>query len=210
LHLLPPTVASLNSTADFVAQMLSARTQNSSEQLSFVHSNCGGVRGAFIKRILDSALVQVARYGKCWHNKDIAVEPTRDNWFYHDSQGNRDGTKTLLVGQHPFSFALENTLSPHYFTEKRYQALLAGSVPVVWGNDDSLEHLPSRDAAVVVAPDTTAEEFVNRLSAHRSDWKTKGVSRDFVKTLFESSDYLPCRICEYVAHLLPQLPSAFK
>jgi hypothetical protein len=207
LHLLPPTVAPLNSTADFVAHMLSARHRNFSETLSFVHSNCGGVRGKFVKRILDSGLVKVARYGHCWHNKDIEVEPDRKNWFYHDSEANRDGTKTLLVGQHPFAFALENTLSPHYITEKRYQALLAGSVPVVWENDDSLAHLPSKDAAVVVGPDTTPEDFVKRLSAHRSEWKTKGVSRYFVKTLFETTDYLPCRICEYVAHTKPNKSS---
>lgn len=205
LHLLPPSIAMLNDTSDFVAQMLAPRPNVTpgDEVASFVHSNCGGPRGAYVKHAIATAGVQIARYGQCFHNKQITVEPSRKNWFYNDSQANRDGTKTLLASLHPFSFSLENTLSPHYFTEKRYEALLAGSIPVVWGNDNSLQYLPDMNSAVVVSPRDNPHTLKHKLqnATQYLEWKRSGISQRFVKTLFLTDDYLPCRICEYVGHM---------
>ena len=50
------------------------------------------------------------------------VEPQkRNDWFWHDSEGNRDATKTTIASRYMFTSSLENTLSQDYFTEKRYQ-----------------------------------------------------------------------------------------
>ena len=50
------------------------------------------------------------------------VEPQkRGDWFWHDSEGNRDATKTTIAARYMFTSSLENTLSQDYFTEKRYQ-----------------------------------------------------------------------------------------
>lgn len=72
--------------------------------------------------------------------------------FHGDCEATRDAGKTILSSYHKLTFTLENTLSQDYFTEKRWQALLAGSVPIVWNNHNSLDSLPDRDAALIVTP----------------------------------------------------------
>lgn len=208
LHLVPPTVRVMNGPSDLVEQLLRPPPTRSDEvaNATFVHSNCGGFRGTFMERLIHSNQMTIARYGKCWHNANIGtIEPPKPDWFYGDSQANRDGVKTLLARRHPYTFALENTISPGYVTEKRYQALLGGSVPIIW--EGSSEYLPDEDAAVRVHPNDTPEDVLVKLNersyAERMAWKNRGIRREFVKTLFLSNDYLPCRICEYVAQQTP-------
>lgn len=58
------------------------------------------------------------------------VEPQkRNDWFWHDSEGNRDATKTTIASRYMFTSSLENTLSQDYFTEKRYQVHIARRFP---------------------------------------------------------------------------------
>ena len=46
---------------------------------------------------------------------------SRADWLWHDSEGNRDATKTKIATRYKFTVSLENTLSEDYFSEKRYQ-----------------------------------------------------------------------------------------
>lgn len=71
------------------------------------------------------------------------VEPQRkSDWFWHDSEGNRDATKTKIATRYRVTASLENTKSEDYFTEKRYQALFANSIPLVFKNHNSADFLP--------------------------------------------------------------------
>ena len=194
---------------------------------TFIHNNCGGMRGLIIRNLAQNEKeygVRVARYGSCLNNarrpdsvSGFDDKPCRDRWgggkdaFFHDDcEATRDGTKTVMSSMHRFTFSLENTLSEDYFTEKRWQALLGLSVPVVWDNHNSREMLPDPDAALLVDPSDRGARLAGKLREAAEDydgeymryfnWKKRGLRPDFVRKLFLSTDFLYCRICEHVAH----------
>eukprot|EP00550_Attheya_septentrionalis_P005756 CAMPEP_0198283032 /NCGR_PEP_ID=MMETSP1449-20131203/2718_1 /TAXON_ID=420275 /ORGANISM="Attheya septentrionalis, Strain CCMP2084" /LENGTH=481 /DNA_ID=CAMNT_0043979487 /DNA_START=147 /DNA_END=1592 /DNA_ORIENTATION=- len=190
----------------------------------FVHNDCNrGRRGNLISNLVNNEKehhFSIGRYGKCFHNaerpKSIAEhdgipckDMTKDMLFHNDCEATRDGTKTMLSSLHKFTFALENTFSEDYFTEKRWQVLFAGSVPIVFDNHNSRMFLPDDDAAVLVGTAEEPAQLARRLRDLDTDyeeysklylWKERGLRPEFVRKLFLSTDYLMCRICEHVAH----------
>jgi Glycosyltransferase family 10 (fucosyltransferase) C-term len=222
LHLSPPApefnLTALFSVTDMVRELLRpppAARLGTPEEAMFTHNDCGHRRGAFVREVVEARQAGVAGYSKCFANHDgKAYEPKQ--FYFGDCEGTRDSVKTLLSSLHKFTFSLENTLSRDYITEKRYQALLGRSVPIVWNNHNSLDYLPDPDAAVVVDPVATDPvELAKRLRADAADearyakyfeWKKRGLRADYVRRLFLSSDFQPCRICEFVAHTRPPPP----
>lgn len=217
---------------DVARQMLSRRIglNNRTSQYSavFIHNDCGGrsERGGLVKAAIEQSNgTTIARYGKCFHNVErpewLAMydgppcsKRAKEHFFHGDCEATRDGTKTILSGLHDFTFALENTLSQDYFTEKRWEVLLAGSVPIVWDNHNSLDSLPDPDSALLVrtADGKSLKEKAQQLAAllqyyHQNRtayqeffrWKERGLSQSFLRKLFLSNDYLICPICEFVA-----------
>jgi len=212
-----------------------ATTQNATAM--FVHNNCQGMRGKLLKGLAElerrTGVVRVARYGSCLHNAELPshLKPyddtacavrKKEHFFHSDCEATRDSTKTLSASLHDFTFSLENTLSEDYFTEKRWQALLAGSVPIVWNNHNSEEFLPDPDSAILVDAAEMEGSRHNDVEARLMDdlahyaknrtaymkffaWKSRGLTPTFVRKLFLSTDYLVCRICEFVAHT-PTVP----
>ena len=142
----------------------------------FVHGNCGNDRGVVLQGIVKLEPPEyVARYGSCHHN---AEEPTLTKnirqcekpyhehwhlWSHHDCEGTIYSTKTALSAFHKFTFALENAHSQDYISEKRWQAFLAGSVPIIWDNHNSLDSLPDASSAVVIQTPTYQMH-------HNNDW----------------------------------------
>jgi len=195
------------------------------EPAMFVHNDCRHKRGKLIEEMskLDPPVL-VARY-KCMRNKikpnltrpfeDVpCAERDKEYWFHNDCyEPTRDAGKTVLSSFHKFTFSLENTHSPDYFTEKRWQALFAGSVPIVWDNHNSLDSLPDSDAAIIVPHEGPVKHlaadvarklvyFNENTTAYQQlfEWKKRGLKASFVRKLFLSTDFLVCRLCEYAAH----------
>ena len=220
-HLSPPMAGfgSIRSVAEFAQHLLlqpaapvPREKRSSTQPVMFTHNNCRGKRGELVREMIRTSSLNITRYGKCFHNHEglggnCSTAPTL---LYGDCEATRDGTKTFLSSRHAFTFSMENTQSPDYFTEKRFQALLAGSVPIVWDNDNSVDFLPDADAALLVnAEQDTAQTVAQRIQDAASNqtqldaffaWKKRGLRPDFVRKLFLTTDYLVCRICEYMAH----------
>ncbi|CAB9513728.1 Alpha (1,3) fucosyltransferase [Seminavis robusta] len=217
---------------------------------AFLHGDCGHLRGMLLREMVEgsneSRVATIARYGRCFHNietddvmgggyrRDNITKPKKDeeeseeskevrmaDMIHKDQEAHRDASKVALMSHHKFGFALENTLSPYYFTEKRWQVLIADSVPIVWNNDNSIQYLPDPDAALLVTVPSqknaeevaqVAQEVAKELHyyaqpEHEQEylekffaWKHRGLRPDFVRKLFLSTDFLFCRICEYMAH----------
>ena len=193
------------------------RNPKATEDASFTHNNCGGIRAQFLKNVLAKSNLTVARYSKCLHNKESGLKDRDcstmkpEEFFHRDCEAHRDASKTVISSWHKFTFALENTLSPDYFTEKRFQVLYAGSVPIVWGNHNSISYLPDPDAAVIVDSSRDskdeAQDIGKRLHNMSEEeyqaffaWKKRGLRPSFVRKIFLSTDFQPCRICEYMTH----------
>jgi len=210
LHLTPPQHKKILTVADEMERYLEMPPKQQEDKAVFIHSDCRHERGNFVFKMIQVGIIPIDRYGRCWQNKDIKkIEPSRENWYWGDSQGNRDTTKTDVFTKYKFSFALENTKSPDYFTEKRYQSFLALTVPIVWKNDNSEEYTPGENS--VIYPEdhgnnpTQLAGYLLRLTIDEKayekhiSWKKEGIRRDFVKTLFKKTDFMACRICEEVS-----------
>ena len=199
-----------SSVASMVAQMLRpwqrrkhCPLSSATVPLVALHSNCRGARGqllADLRDVLDS-------YGACWHNRNLAAfDPPRSRWHYGDSEANRDSVKTDVSSCYKVTAALENTLEDDYVTEKLYQALVSGSVPLVWGRKN-LYYLPLPDAGILVSDFETTQELKAYLHAlavnttlyyeRHQAWKEQGrISSEFASLLFRGDNFLPCRVCE--------------
>lgn len=63
---------------------------------------------------------RVDSYGRLFNNMGIL--------------GGNESTKLMIQRQYQFSLALENICSPGYVTEKLLHALVAGTIPIYWGD----------------------------------------------------------------------------
>lgn len=212
LHYLPEKYG-VRTVADIIKRLQMAWPHNPSEvedrPVSVFAANCGGGSGrALISKVLsDRGLAD--GWGKCWNTRDIKrFEPPKERWHWEDSEGNRDTTKTDITARYKFTVSMENTFDEDYFTEKRYEALVSGSIPIIFRKPapGSETFLPHPNAAVYADDFATREalaDYIGMLDknttlyqAKHHSWKSDGVSREFVKILFHSSNYLPCRVCE--------------
>ena len=107
-------------------------------------------------------------YGKCIHNRELADElPGCSDLPMHNVD--HDGPKHCALSHYPFYLALENSESSGYATEKLWQGLLAGSVPVYWGAPDVLSLIPHKDAVIDVRSFQTIEALTTYLKDALSD-----------------------------------------
>ena len=65
---------------------------------------------------------------ECSHNRDMPSEFDRGGRW-----GDRFAEKAAVLGDYGFNFAFENSKFPGYVSEKVYEALAAGTVPVYIG-----------------------------------------------------------------------------
>jgi len=72
-------------------------------------------------------------YGRVGHNRDLAKDHGWD-------------TKMATIGRYPFTIAFENSIATDYVTEKFFQPLLAGSVPIYRGAPNVADFAPSPDS----------------------------------------------------------------
>lgn len=76
------------------------------------------------------AHIPVDSYGKVAHNADLVNDVGPQS-------------KLATVGSYRFTVAFENSMAPHYVTEKLFQPLAMGSVPIYRGAPDVENFLPS-------------------------------------------------------------------
>jgi hypothetical protein len=91
---------------------------------NFLYSHSVPFRENFVREL--SAFIDIVCPGLSLNNTD---EKISSNFF----------DKLRFVGQFKFTIAFENSSDPGYTTEKIIDPLLAGSVPIYWGNPRVLE-----------------------------------------------------------------------
>jgi alpha-1,3-fucosyltransferase 10 len=100
--------------------------------------------------------------------------------------------KLRLIGRHKFTLAFENSIAVDYVTEKLYDALVAGSVPVYLGAPNVRDLAPA-DGCLIDATDfagpAALAAYLNHLNADDAayarylDWKTRGLSPGFLSLI---------------------------
>ena len=171
-----------------------------------VYSNCEPVRTRYIAELMK--YIQVDSYGKCLKNKDGLVK------------GNVKGAGQALVqlqGTYKFAIVFPNADCDFYLTEKIYNALSSGAVPIWLGTDgiDEVLKWGNLQHSVIKVKDFASPkalaEFLLKLAENEAEynkylkWKYEGFQ--FPKEYYESAigewwdGKLPlyCRVCMRIA-----------
>jgi hypothetical protein len=111
-------------------------------------SNCSPLnrRSELLQELIDAGVLD--SYGSCHHSKD---EPPRDG-----TMASRLAAKIKLAGEYPFILTAENSDEPGYVTEKVYQGLEVGSVPIYLGAPDVDRFVP-HPSSIINAADFNVE-----------------------------------------------------
>ncbi len=126
--------------------------------------------------------------------------------------GRARAAKIEVIGRHKFTLAFENSVAPDYVTEKFFDPLVAGSVPVYLGAPNVADFAPGPhsyiDTADFSGPDDLAR-YLDHLDRHDDEyqaylaWKDDGLSDGF-RRLVEGTWSRPfCRLAELVRDRLP-------
>ncbi len=137
---------------------------------------------------------EVDSFGRMLHNKDLPAD---------------EGRKTLMekIADYKFVIGVENALARDYVTEKFFQPLLAGTVPVYRGAPNVEEFAPGRhcfvDARAFRSPADLAG-FMNRCYEHPAlydeltAWRTQPLQPGFVQKLEQVKEHPFVRLCRVV------------
>ena len=173
--------------------------ENSAPNITFVAKNCNTMnnRMDYVKAI--DKLIGVIAMSSCYHNTP-----------WPQCEG-RECTKVEAIRGYKIHLAFENGNSPRYVTEKIYDALAAGVLPVWMGTRYIAEAVPKGsyiDVANFASPDELAQYLVKVLSdddLYQSyfEWKGKPFDKEF-EDRFRVLWTVPfeCRMCRYVEALL--------
>lgn len=180
--------------------VLSAKKQVPSYVTSpvlWINSNCAtkSNRTGYMRAF--NTVLRVDAWGNCGRNKGPALPPEIAK--IHEKgpnvshyEGNWGLSKMALAKNYLFIVAIENSFNHDYVTEKLWQALAAGSVPLYHGAPNIYDWLPCDHCIVDLrqfpSPEAAAE-FVSNLAnnltryAEYHQWRTQPILPKFQKIL---------------------------
>ncbi|HWE63018.1 MAG TPA: glycosyltransferase family 10 [Chloroflexota bacterium] len=147
-------------------------------------------RTAYVRELMD--YITVDSYGRCLQNKTLVDDAGRE-------------TKLATFSRYRFTLAFENSISKDYVTEKFFDPLIVGSVPVYLGAPNIRDFAPAEksfiDAGAYHSPRDLAHHL-HMLTA-RPDlydeylaWKRQGVTNPTFLAMMEHLRIHPmCRLC---------------
>eukprot|EP00761_Pharyngomonas_kirbyi_P012338 gb/GECH01012365.1/.p1 GENE.gb/GECH01012365.1/~~gb/GECH01012365.1/.p1 ORF type:complete len:439 (+),score=90.72 gb/GECH01012365.1/:1-1317(+) len=167
-------------------------------------SNCRSKNGRmdYIRELMK--YVPIHSYGRCMKNK------TPEGKFA--TMKNKWKQKIKIAETYKFTIAFENSNVPGYVTEKLFQPLVAGSVPIYMGAPDVDRFVPSPnsylDTKDFSSPRALAD-FILELDSDNTkyqkylEWKYQMyLSEKFLKTMSLATVHSRCRICVKIRDLL--------
>jgi len=126
-------------------------------------------RGRLLGELMDH--LPVDSYGRLMRNRRL-----------DDDQG--EATKRDVISRYRFTLAFENAIDPDYVTEKFFQPLLAGSIPVYLGAPNIDEFSPGDDAYINAADFGSAKELADYLTtaddARHHAWRRRPLRPAFL------------------------------
>ncbi|CAA0807529.1 Glycoprotein 3-alpha-L-fucosyltransferase A [Striga hermonthica] len=154
-------------------------------------SNCGARNFRLQALIaLEKANITIDSYGACHRNHDGSVD------------------KVEALKRYKFSLAFENSNEEDYVTEKFFQSLVAGTIPVVIGAPNIQDFAPSPDSLLhikevkdVDSIAKTMKYLADNPKAYNESlrWKYEGPSDSFKALVDMAAVHSSCRLCLYLA-----------
>ncbi|KAI4367616.1 hypothetical protein MLD38_023332 [Melastoma candidum] len=154
-------------------------------------SNCGA-RNFRLQALeaLEKSNVRIDSYGGCHRNRDGRVD------------------KVETLKHYKFSLAFENSNEEDYVTEKFFQSLVAGTIPIVIGAPNILDFAPSpksilhiKELKDVPEVSTTMKYLAEHPDAYNQSlrWKYEGPSDSFKALVDMAAVHSSCRLCIHLA-----------
>jgi hypothetical protein len=184
---------------------------------SYVASTCHGSRRKLpLREVLVTKLesrLRVDSLGKCHQTEATTKNPGASRLGSGKTAQENLELKRKAISRYLFHFAFENSVEPGYVTEKVFDALKAGTVPVYLGPKRDCKLLVPFDKAVVYVEDfyegaSGIEEVAQRLSRHlhalaqnRTAYEEHLQWREHFSPASVTSPLLtatwPCRVCAW-------------
>ncbi|GLT47278.1 hypothetical protein SLA2020_209860 [Shorea laevis] len=154
-------------------------------------SNCGA-RNFRLQALfeLEKADIKIDSYGACHRNHDGRVD------------------KVEALRRYKFSLAFENSNEEDYVTEKFFQSLVAGSIPVVIGAPNIEDFAPSPESILHIRELVDVPSVAKRMKylsenpdAYNQSlrWKYEGPSDSFKALVDMAAVHSSCRLCIHLA-----------
>ncbi|PLW27969.1 hypothetical protein PCANC_20094 [Puccinia coronata f. sp. avenae] len=177
-------------------------------------SNCSPMnnRTKILQNLMDLLPGQIDSFGRCLNNtrSDQVIQELNLNPVIPGQEHPNLSLweeKIRIIGRYKFTIAFENANEEDYVTEKYYQALSEGSIPIHLGltTDQFQKFKPSPNSALNVADFDTIEELANRIKQLSNDrtsyesmlnWKNQTFPQQFDEILGWGKVSEACRIAK--------------
>lgn len=149
-------------------------------------------RQEYLKELME--MVRIDSYGKLYNNSRL-------------EEDNGHSSKMALYEGYKFVIAFENSCAKDYVTEKFFDPLLAGAVPVYWGAPNVDEFAPGDNCYVDVRKYETVEELAIHLQACLDDpalyaryhaWREQPLRPTFIQKAVAQQIHPYIRLCRLI------------
>lgn len=141
--------------------------------------------------------IAIDSYGKHMRNKELPVDKGRP-------------TKLETIARYKFTLAFENSVTQDYVSEKFYDPLISGSVPVYLGAPNIDEFAPGDDCFINAADFASPRHLADYLKTLDADtarygdclaWKQKPFRPRFLDLVESQRLDFRCRLCEKLRNI---------
>lgn len=146
----------------------------------------------YIKELMQ--YIEIDSFGKLFNNKQIENDNGRD-------------TKFEIYSKYKFVIAFENAIGDDYVTEKFYDPLLVGTVPIYMGAPNIEEFIPGNNCYIDIRDYKSPEELANYLKKcflynneymKYHTWKQRPLYENFTEGVEIQKESPFIRLCEFL------------
>lgn len=176
-------------------------------------SNCKAAganeRAKYLQELMKH--IEIHSYGGCHNNRKEPEYPKDPKW---PPIAQRRARKVKVLSQYKFYLAFENYQVEDYVSEKAFESLIAGAVPVYRGARNLGRFMPA-NSSFIDANDVSPKELAStltRLASNEAEYnkylefKKQPISPQFEEIALMSYTHpnVLCRLCEYALENGPQ------
>nr|ADD95737.1 hypothetical protein [uncultured organism MedDCM-OCT-S04-C2] len=149
-------------------------------------------------------LIPVHSYGGCLKNREEPSMPDDPTW---PSIAQKRSRKIRILSNYKFYFAFENSQVEDYVSEKIFESLLAGTVPIYRGANGIAKFMPD-SRSYIDANKMSPKEVADLVMSLSNDedkyesyfaYKKKPLTKEFQQIALNAYTHpnVACRLCEY-------------
>lgn len=170
-------------------------------KISMFYSNCvtHSRREEYIAKLMD--YFPIDSMGPCLRNVEVPKVPfTRSQKEFEQ--------KLRITSRYMFSMTMENGYTKDYVSEKVFQALLVGSIPIYQGAPNVYDFVPP--GSIILTSDfASPEDLANHLTEITRNetlynsymaWKKRPFPQHFIDMYQHSLDHFHCFLCQILVN----------